>query len=150
MNKFNPAYTVRKAILNDILFFHSSIESISSLTFNLMEFDLIFKSKLKNKSNHLLVLIDQEGKLAGCSIVEFRTILSEKYPYSEIQLFYINPKYRKYFAAEALYEAIEKITVDKNCFKIIVSTMLNATINQRFYARRGFKFIKKTYLKIVL
>jgi ribosomal protein S18 acetylase RimI-like enzyme len=150
MNKFNPAYTVRKATLNDILFFHSSIESISGLTFNIMEFDFIFKSKLKIKSNQLLVLIDQEGKLAGCSIVEFRTILSEKFPYFEIQLFYIIPKYRKYFAAETLYEAIEKITIEKKCFKIIVSTMSNATINQRFYTRRGFKFIKKTYLKTVL
>jgi ribosomal protein S18 acetylase RimI-like enzyme len=115
-----------------------------------MEFDLIYKSKLKIKSNHLLVLTDQQGNSAGCSIVEFRTILTEKFPYCEIQLFYIHPKYRKHFAAEAMYEAIEEITVGKNCFKIKVSTLLNATINQRFYTKRGFKLIKKTYLKTVL
>ena len=110
----------------------------------------IFKSKLKIKSNQLLVLIDQQGNTAGCAIVEFRTAITEVFPFCEIQLFYIHPKYRKYLAAEVLYQEIELVAGTKNCFKISVSSLLNATINQRFYTKRGFKLVKKTYLKTVL
>jgi ribosomal protein S18 acetylase RimI-like enzyme len=150
MIKFNPTYTVRKATLSDVMFFYQSIQATTDLTLNEIDFDVIFKSKLKVKSNQLLVLTDQQGNSAGCAIVEFRTALTEVFPFCEIQLFYIHPKYRKYFAAEALYQEIEKCAADKNCFKITVSSLLNATINQRFYAKRGFKLVKKTYLKTVV
>ena len=150
MTKFNPIYSVRKATLSDVMFFYESINTTANLTLNEIDFDAIFKSKLKNKSNQLLVLIDQQGNSAGVAIVEFRITLTESFPYCEIQLFYIHPKYRKHFAAEALYQEIENLSAAKKCFKISVSSLLNATINQRFYTRRGFKLVKKTYLKTVV
>jgi ribosomal protein S18 acetylase RimI-like enzyme len=131
------------------MFFYESINTTIGLALNEIEFDELFKLKLKTKSNQLLVLIDQEGVSAGCAIIELRTVLTETYPFCEIQLFYIQPKYRKHFAAEALYQELEKASAMKNCFKIIVSSLIDATINQRFYTRKGFKFVKKTYLKIV-
>lgn len=149
MTKFNPAYTVRKATLSDVMFFYESINTTIGLALNEIEFDEIFKLKLKTKSNQLLVLIDQQGVSAGCAIIELRTALTETYPFCEIQLFYIQPKYRKHFAAEAFYQEIEKLSAMKNCFKITVSSLLDATINQRFYTRKGFKFVKKTYFKTV-
>jgi ribosomal protein S18 acetylase RimI-like enzyme len=150
MIKFNPIYSVRKATLSDIMFFYESINATTELTLNINEFDSIFKLKLKFKNNQLLVLIDQHGCSAGCAIIEYRTALTESFPFCEIQLFYIHPKYRKYFAAEVLYKEIEALAALKKCFKISVSSMLNATINQRFYTKRGFKFIKKIYLKTVV
>lgn len=149
MTKFNPVYAVRKATLSDVMFFYESINTTIGLTLNELEFDEIFKSKLKTKSNQLLVLVDQVGVSAGCAIIELRSPLTEALPFYEIQLFYIQPKYRKYFAAEALYQEIEKLATTKNCFKITVSSLLDATINQRFYTRKGFKLVKKTYLKTV-
>lgn len=150
MTKFNPIYSVRKALLSDVMFFYESIKTTGDLTLNVNEFDLTFKTKLKLKNNHLLVLVDQHGCSAGCAITEYRTTLTESFPFWEIQLFYIHPKYRKYFAAEVLYKEIETLAALKKCFKIIVSSLLNATINQRFYTKRGFKLFKKTYLKTVV
>ena len=150
MTRFNPIYTVRKATLSDVMFFYESISTTADLTLNINDFDSIFKSKLKIKSNQLLVLINQQGNAAGCAIVEFRTAITEVFPFCEIQLFYIHPKYRKHFAAEALYQEIENSSAVKKCFKISVSSLLNATINQRFYTKKGFKLVKKTYLKTVV
>lgn len=150
MNKFNPVFSVRKALLSDIMFFYESINAIEKLTLDINEFDSIFKSKLKLKNNQLLVLTDQDGCSAGCGITEYRTALTESFPFCEIQLFYIHPKYRKHYAAEAFYKEIEALATEKKCFKITVSTLLSATINQRFYTKRGFKLFKKTYLKTMV
>ena len=65
MTKFNPIYSVRKALLSDIMFFYESIKTTGDLTLNVNEFDLIFKTKLKLKNNHLLVLVD----LSVCLII---------------------------------------------------------------------------------
>lgn len=148
--KLSPIYTVRKAVLSDVMFFYESIKETANLTLNENEFDIIFKSKLKTKHNQLIVLLDQFGHAAGCAIIEFKITLTEGDLFSEMQFFYIQPKYRKYFAAEALYNEIEQILLNKKCKKLIVSTLLNATINQRFYTKRGFKFVKKTYQKMIL
>jgi N-acetylglutamate synthase-like GNAT family acetyltransferase len=150
MNKFNPIYNARKATLSDVMFFYESINTTENLTLNINDFDSIFKSKLKVKYNQMIVLTDQQGNAAGCAIIEFRTAITDVFQFCEIQHFYIHPKYRKHAAAEALYLEIELVAITKKCFKISVSSLLNATINQRFYTKRGFKLIKKTYLKTVI
>ena len=147
MSKFNPTYSIRKASLSDIMHFHEAASSINSLRLNEHDFDIVFKSKMKQKQNELLVLIDQDDNFAGCCIIEQRVDITDLHPYFEIDLFYIKPKYRKYLGAEILYKEIENVVSKKKGLKIAVSCLLNATINQRFYAKRGFKLVKKSYLK---
>lgn len=147
MPKFNPTYSIRKASLSDIMHFHEAVSSINDVQLNEHDFDVVFKSKIKQKQNELLVLIDQDDKFAGCSIIEQRVDITDLYLYFEIDLFYIKPKYRKYLGAEILYKEIENLVSKKKGQKIAVSCLLNATINQRFYAKRGFKLVKKAYLK---
>lgn len=147
MSKFNPTYSIRKASLGDIMHFLEAVSSINDVQLNEHEFDLVFKLKMKQKQNELLVLIDQDDKFAGCSIIEQRIDIIDLQPYFEIDLFYIKPKYRKYLGAEILYKEIENLVSKKKGQKIAVSCLLNATINQRFYAKKGFKLVKKAYLK---
>lgn len=150
MTKFNPSYLVRKATLSDVMFFYEAIVSTAGLTLNENDFSAIYKAKLKIKSNQLLILLDTHGDIAGCTVIEHRAALIEDFPFFEIQFFFIKPKYRKHHAAEVLYHEIEKVAIEKKCFKIIVSSLLSATINQRFYTKKGFKLIKKTFLKTLL
>ncbi len=147
MTKFNPIYTIRKATLSDIMHFHEAVSSINDTQLNEYDFDSVFKLKMKQKQNYLVVLMDQDDKFAGCSVFGQKIDINDLHSYYEIELFYIKPKYRKHLGAEVLYKEIEKIVAIKKGHKITISCLLNATINQRFYAKRGFKLVKKCYVK---
>jgi len=43
MTKFNPSYTIRKATLSDIMYFHEAVSSINDLQLNEYDFDEVFK-----------------------------------------------------------------------------------------------------------
>lgn len=52
-------------------------------------------------------------KVAGGVILQYRQTFLDKFPFLEIQDFFVTPKYRKLNAAEYLYQSIEKLAVEK-------------------------------------
>ena len=65
----------------------------------------------------------------------------------DIAHLYIAPKYRKLNAADNLYEFIVAQCRVLKATKISVSCGINSTLNQRFYTRRKFIYIKKMFMK---
>lgn len=142
-------FNIRKALLNDVMHFQEAISMHLNKNWNLMDFDEFFKKKLKDKEYTFLMMEDDEKKVAGGVILQYRQTFLDKFPFIEIQSLFVTPKYRKLNAAEYLYQAIEKLAVEKKVFKLQVGCYMNSTLNQNFYTKHGFKVYKKSYVKEV-
>lgn len=142
-------FNIRKAQLNDVMHFQDAISMQLTKPWNMMEFDEFYKQKIKNKEYFFLILEDEEKKVAGGAVLQYRQTFLDQFPFIEIQTLFVLPKYRKLHAAEFLYQAIEQFTVAKKVFKLHVSCYINSTLNQNFYTKRGFKVNKKLYVKEV-
>lgn len=112
-----------------------------------MDFDEFYKQKFKSKDYIFLIIEDEEKKEAGGVILQLRDTFLDKFPFLEIQTFFVTPKYRKLNAADFLYQAIVATAVEKKVFKLQVGCYINSTLNQNFYTKRGFKVHKKLYTK---
>lgn len=144
-----PHFNIRKAQLNDVMHFQDAISMQLTKPWNMMEFDEFYKQKIKNKEYFFLILEDEEKKVAGGAVLQYRQTFLDKFPFIEIQTLFVLPKYRKLHAAEFLYQAIQQFTIAKKVFKLHVSCNINSTLNQNFYTKRGFKVNKKLYVKEV-
>lgn len=142
-------YKIRNAQLNDVMHFQEAISMHLNKPWNVMEFDEFYKKKIKDKEYHFLIMEDDEKKVAGGVILQYRQTFLDKFPFIEIQDFFVTHKYRKLNAAEYLYQAIEKLAIEKKVFKIQVGCYINSTLNQNFYTKHGFKINKKLYIKEV-
>jgi len=140
-------FNIRKARLNDVMHYQEVVSLHLNKTWNVMDFDEFYKQKLKSKEYSFLIMEDEEKKVAGGVILQDRHTFLDKFPFLEIQTFFVAPKYRKLNAADFLYEAIVATAVDKKVFKIQVGCYINSTLNQNFYTKRGFKVHKKLYTK---
>jgi len=140
-------FNIRKARLNDIMFYQEFISLQLNKPWNVMDFDEFFKQKLKNKEYSFLIIEDEEKKLAGGIILQYRHTFLDKSPFLEIQTFFVTPKHRKLNAADFLYQAIVALAAEKKVFKLQVGCYINSTLNQNFYTKRGFKVHKKLYTK---
>jgi len=142
-------FKIRKAQLNDVMHFQEAISMHLNKPWNVMEFDEFYKKKLKDKEYTFLMMEDDEKKVAGGVILQYRQTFLDKFAFIEIQDLFVTPKYRKLNAAEYLYQAIEKLAVEKKVFKLQVGCYINSTLNQNFYTKHGFKVHKKSYVKEV-
>ncbi|MEI6189374.1 MAG: GNAT family N-acetyltransferase [Chitinophagia bacterium] len=140
-------FNVRKAQLNDVMHFQEAISMHLNKPWNVMEFDEFYKKKLKDKEYTFLIMVDDEKKVAGGVILQYRQTFLDKSPFLEIQTFFVTPKYRKLNAADFLYQAIAETASEKKVFKLQVGCYINSTLNQNFYTKRGFKVHKKLYTK---
>ena len=141
-----PTYQTRKAELKDVMFFYEAISSMSTSKLNIVDFDIQFKYKIKDKSNIQLVLI-ANNKTVGCIIAQVRQQLSDAMPYVEVQELYIAPKYRKLKGADFLYTSLEEKVAKESKYQLRVNCNINSTLNQNFYVKKGYKIFKKQYKK---
>jgi ribosomal protein S18 acetylase RimI-like enzyme len=140
-------FNIRKARLNDLLHYQEAISIHLNKPWNVMDFDEFYKQKFKSKDYIFLIIEDEEKKEAGGVILQLRDTFLDKFPFLEIQTFFVTPKYRKLNAADFLYQAIVATAVEKKVFKLQVGCYINSTLNQNFYTKRGFKVHKKLYTK---
>jgi ribosomal protein S18 acetylase RimI-like enzyme len=131
------------------MFFYNAVCSSSSSTIEILDFDTRFKQLLKSKSHLFFVLEAASQKTAGCAILEIRKSISVPFLYMEIELFYIDPKYRRLKGADYLYTALEDQVVLNKVHELKVNCNINSTLNQNFYTKRGFVIAQKKYKKII-
>ena len=139
-------YQTRKAALKDIMFFYEAICFITGFESDINEFNKKFKALLKDKSA-ILMVIEADGKMAGCILAQVRQQLSDMHSFVEIQELYISPKFRNRKAADFLYNDFEDKYILKEHRQIRVNCNINSTLNQNFYVKKGFKIFKKQYKK---
>lgn len=144
-----PSYLIRKAHINDVQYFYDAVCSSNNINKELIDFDQRFKQMLRSKSYLFFVVEAAPQKLVGCAILEIRKSITSAYPFIEIETFFIDPKYRKWKAADFLYNALEEYLKQSKVFKLKVNCNLNSTLNQNFYTKKGFKISKKQYDKDV-
>ena len=146
MNK-QPTYNIRKAQSNDVENFHEAVCSSNNIKEDIINFEQRFKQMLRSKSYLFFILEAVPKKVVGCTVLEIRKNLISPSPFLEIETFYIDPKYRKWKAAEFLYKEIEQNVKQLMFFKLKVNCNMNSTLNQNFYTKKGFKISKKQYEK---
>lgn len=142
-------YNIRKAQLSDVMFFYNAVCLSSNKTNEIFDFDTRYKQMLKSKNHLFFVLEATPKKTAGCAILEIRKGISVPNTFMEIELFYIDPKYRKLKGADYLYTALEAQVITNNMHELKVSCNINSTLNQNFYTKRGHKISKKQYEKVI-
>ena len=145
MNK--PHYKVRPAKLSDVMYFYDAVCSILNTKINLLDFQIIFKEKLRHKDFILLVSELDNKTVAGCIVAQKRNTLSNPEFFIEIQELYITPKFRKLEAANFLLSALEALSVEKYVNNLTVNCNINSTLTQHFFTKRGFKIARKQYNK---
>jgi GNAT superfamily N-acetyltransferase len=144
------SYHLKLANKEDILIFYESFISYTNSFLRLEEFATIFESKLNDKNYHFFLLqTELNKKTIGCVAFNLYSEVFEMDLNAEIVHFYILPKYRKLQAADVLYNFIEDKCKELNVTKISVACGINSTLNQRFYTRRKFMYVKKKFLKSV-
>ena len=143
-------YEFRKAEIHDVQIFFESYQGYTNSFLRLEEFTAIFETKLKDNQLHFFIVetIDA-SKFIGCLALRFYNEIFNKDIIAEIAHFYIIPKYRKLLAADALYEFIETSCIEANAAKLTVACGINSTLNQRFYTRRKFTYVKKMFSKFL-
>lgn len=147
MTNVQPKYATRPAELKDIMYFYEAICAITNINIDIVEFNIQFKNKIKDKS-YIMLVLEADGKtIAGCTLAQSRQSLSDQQPFVEIQELYISPKFRKLKAADFLYNALEEKIINQKMHQLRVNCNINSTLNQNFYVKRGFKIYKKQYKK---
>ncbi len=147
----NQNFKVRKARLSDIEFIHQVISTLSESNIRLNEFEAILKAKLK-ATGYYIYLLEEHSKTienTGLLVVNVNQSLTDFWPIVEVQDFFIIPKYRKFGAADFLYNFLENFAKEQKAYRLKVSCKINSTLNQNFYTTRGFKISKKQYIKPV-
>ena len=150
MMQVQPNYHFRKATLKDVLFFYEAMCSLEDMYIDDLEFGNNFKFKMEDASSHLLVIEERDAQqMVGCVVVQSRKNLSDSSAWMEIQELYIVPKFRKFKAADFLYQQLELYVKEISMHKLKVACRVNSTLNQNFYTKKGFKIEKKTYGKFI-
>lgn len=144
-------FKVRKAKLSDVDFIHQCVTAINQSNIGLNDFESLLKQKIKATGFYIFILEEHANSVTNAGLVVAAEIqhLIDLWPIVEILEFFITPKYRKFGAADFLYNYLEKFAKEKKAFKLKVSCKMNATLNQNFYTSRGFKIDKKQYVKPV-
>ena len=142
-----PTYQIRKAQSSDVIYFYNAVCSSNNIEKELFEFDVRFKQMLKSKSHVFFILEAAPKNIAGCAIFEIRKSILSPEPFVEIEILFIDPKYRKWKGADYLYTAIEEHVKQIKLFKLKASCNMNSTLNQNFYTKRGYRISKKQYQK---
>jgi len=142
-------WKIRKAIVNDLNYFHQSIEQIHTIKIDVNVFYEQFKKKLKNKNCLLYVIENTIGSLIGCICCEKEESLLTNKPIIQIKEFYISPVYRKLNIADDLFLYVYEKSIKLGVDKIEVLCNLNSTTTQNFYSRKKFVPIKKLYAKSI-
>jgi N-acetylglutamate synthase-like GNAT family acetyltransferase len=147
----HPKYIIRNAKISDLEFIHKSLISIYQNPIALNDFETIFKKKIKSTDHHIFILENQSISIefAGLLIATTNQHLIDMWPTIEILEIFIMPKYRKFGAADFLYNYLEGFAKAKKVFKLKVSCKINSTLNQSFYTHRGFRINQKQYTKPV-
>jgi N-acetylglutamate synthase-like GNAT family acetyltransferase len=145
----NP-YHFKLANKEDVQIFHESFVSYTNSFLRQDEFAVIFESKLKDKNKFFFLLqTELNKKTVGCVALNLSSELFEMDLNAEIVHFYILPKYRKLQAADILYNFIENKCKEFKVNKITVACGINSTLNQHFYTKRKFNYVKKGFLKYI-
>ena len=142
-------WTIRKANLKDLNYFHESIQQIHSMNINMDIFKEQFVKKLRNRNSLLYVIETTLANPIGCICCEKEESLLTNKPIIQIKEFYISPMYRKLNIADELFLYIYEKSVKLGMNKIEVLCNLNSTTTQNFYARKKFLPIKKLYVKTI-
>jgi len=142
-------WTIRKANLKDLNYFHESIQQIHSMNIDMDIFKEQFVKKLRNRNCLLYVIETTLTNPIGCICCEKEESLLTNKPIIQIKEFYISPMYRKLNIADELFLYIYEKSVKLGMNKIEVLCNLNSTTTQNFYARKKFLPIKKLYVKTI-
>ena len=142
-------WTIRKANLKDLNYFHESIQQIHSMNIDMDIFKEQFVKKLRNRNCLLYVIETTVANPIGCICCEKEESLLTNKPIIQIKEFYISPMYRKLNIADELFLYIYEKSVKLGMNKIEVLCNLNSTTTQNFYARKKFLPIKKLYVKTI-
>jgi N-acetylglutamate synthase-like GNAT family acetyltransferase len=142
-------WTIRKANLKDVNYFHQSIQHIHSMNIDMDIFKEQFVKKLRNRNCLLYVIETTVANPIGCICCEKEESLLTNKPIIQIKEFYISPMYRKLNIADELFLYIYEKSVKLGMNKIEVLCNLNSTTTQNFYARKKFLPIKKLYVKTI-
>jgi len=142
-------WTIRKANLKDVNYFHQSIQHIHSMNIDMDIFKEQFVKKLRNRNCLLYVIETTLANPIGCICCEKEESLLTNKPIIQIKEFYISPMYRKLNIADELFLYIYEKSVKLGMNKIEVLCNLNSTTTQNFYARKKFLPIKKLYVKTI-
>ena len=143
-------YEFRKADIKDAQIFFESYQGYTNSFLRLEEFVAIFETKLKDNQLHFFIVETFDtNKSIGCLALRYYSEIFENDLIAEIAHFYIAPKFRKLQAADILYDFIETSCMKAEAAKLTVACGINSTINQRFYTRRKFTYIKKMFSKLL-
>ena len=148
MNMDSNTFYLKDADINDMQLFFESYIGYTNLKINVEIFNSLYKARIKEKGWRLFVLItSQNQKQAGCVVLKINEELFDSSVHIDIAHLYIAPKFRKLNAADALYEFIEAQCMLLKASKLSVACGINSTLNQRFYTRRKFSYVKKMFTK---
>ena len=150
MNMESNSYYLKDADINDMQLFFESYIGYTNSQMNIEAFSSLYEARMNESGWQLFVLMTSSSqKQAGCVALKIESELFDSSIHIDIAHLYISPKYRKLNAADALYEFIEAECKVLSASKISVSCGINSTLNQRFYSRRKFAYVKKMYLKVI-
>jgi N-acetylglutamate synthase-like GNAT family acetyltransferase len=141
-------YNFKKASIDDLSIFYESFVEYTNSYLTISEFSTIFEANLKDKNFNLFVLNKKDKPFTvGCVALRLYSEVFNQKINAEIAHLYILPKYRKLQAADALYDCIELKCKDNQINKITVACGINSTLNQNFYTKRKFNYVKKGFSK---
>jgi ribosomal protein S18 acetylase RimI-like enzyme len=150
MQLVEVSYHFRAAKSSDVEIFYDSHLDYTNSFLRIGEFAAIFDAKLNDNNFHFFILTTGDTKKTiGCVALRYYQEVFDDEVIAEIAHFYIVPKYRKLQAADILYDFIETSCIEANTAKLTVACGINSTLNQRFYTRRKFTYIKKMFSKLL-
>jgi N-acetylglutamate synthase-like GNAT family acetyltransferase len=141
-------YNFKKASIDDLSIFYESFVEYTNSYLTISEFSTIFETNLKDK-NFLFFVLNKKDKpvSSGCvALMLYNEVFNQKIN-ADIAHLYILPKYRKLQAADALYDCLELKCKENKISKITVACGINSTLNQNFYTKRKFNYVKKGFSK---
>lgn len=150
MNMESNSYYLKDADINDMQLFFESYIGYTNSQIDIEAFSSLYEARMNESGWQLFVLMTSSSqKKAGCVALKIESELFDNSIHIDIAHLYVSPKYRKLNAADALYEFIEAQCKVLKAAVISVSCGINSTLNQRFYTRRKFMYVKKLFLKAI-
>jgi len=145
----NKNWKIRKAVINDLNYFHQSVQEIYNEKVDEDIFKEQFKKKIINKSFFIYVIEINLKNQIGFIVCDKLESLTSNKPTILINEFYIAPNYRKMHLADELFLYVYEKASKMGCHKLEVLCNLNSTTTQNFYTRKKFSPTKKLYIKYI-
>jgi GNAT superfamily N-acetyltransferase len=96
-----------------------------------------FHKVISSQTNYVLVA-EEDSRLIGFITASSRLVVRYTRPIMQVDEFYVEARFRRHGVGTKLIEALEKLALQNNFFRIYIESHYKHELGHRFYEKSGY------------